>query len=324
MKIAVIYTGGTIGSCIKGDFIGVDDKMQYVLLKKYENDNEIVFETSSPYSILSENLSANELNLLQKEIKEKLSRDFDGIIVTHGSDTLQYTSTAIEYAFGNCSIPIIFVSADFPLEDKRSNGYPNFQCAIEFIRNRIATGVFVSYKNDNESVTNIHIPSRILQHNELNANVYSIDRKPFARYNGDFTINSTKLPDKTENTGIVNYTPDSQILVIPNTPGQGYLYSLENIKAIFFKTYHCATRDTANEKFVEFCKKATVKQIPMFVLSPESDTNYESTKKYRDLNITLLPYSTFISAYMKIWIAVSMRYNIKQFATQQIANEFIK
>ena len=53
MKIAVIFTGGTIGSCLKGDFIGVDNKMQYVLLKDYENDNEIVFETSCPYSNLS-------------------------------------------------------------------------------------------------------------------------------------------------------------------------------------------------------------------------------------------------------------------------------
>ena len=61
MRIAVIFTGGTIGSSIKDNFIGVNNKMQYVLLKKYENDKEIVFETSSPYSILSENLSANEL-----------------------------------------------------------------------------------------------------------------------------------------------------------------------------------------------------------------------------------------------------------------------
>ncbi len=37
MNIAVIFTGGTIGSCIKNDFIGVDNKMQYVLLKNYEN-----------------------------------------------------------------------------------------------------------------------------------------------------------------------------------------------------------------------------------------------------------------------------------------------
>ena len=305
MKIAVIFTGGTIGSCVKNDFIGVDNKMQYVLLKKYEDDNEITFETSSPYSILSENLSADELNLLQEEISKKLLGDYDGIIVTHGSDTLQYSSTAIEMAFGNCEIPIIFVSADYPLEDERSNGYPNFQCAVEFIRNKIANGVFVSYKNDDELITNIHIPSKLLGHNELNANIYSIDGKPFAEYNGDFKINNVKLPEKAEYTGIVKYKTDSQILVIPNVPGQSYSYSLENTKAILFKPYHSATLDTANEKLVNFCKNATDNYVPMYVLSPDSRTNYESTKIYKDLNINTLPYGTFISAYIKLWAELS-------------------
>lgn len=323
MKIAVIFTGGTIGSCVNGDFIGVDNKMQYVLLKKYENDAEITFDTYSPYSILSENLSACELNILQEEISKRLTENYDGIIVTHGSDTLQCSSTAIEYAFGDCSIPIMFVSADYPLEDERSNGYPNLQGAVEFIRNKIGTGVFVSYKNDDENITNIHIPSRILQHNELSANVYSIDRKPFAQYNGNFTVNNIKLPKKKQPLGLINYSAESQILVIPNVPGQNYSYSLENIKAIFFKPYHCATLNTTSERFVSFCKKAMKSQIPMFVLGANSEAGYESTRVYEELNINSLPHGTFISAYMKMWIATSMNYDTKEFMKKPITNEII-
>ncbi len=302
MKIAVIFTGGTIGSCIKNDFIGVDNKMQYVLLKNYENDGEIEFIPSSPYSILSENLSAKELNLLQNEIAEKLSQDFDGIIVTHGSDTLQYTSTAIEMAFGDCQIPVLFVSADYPLEDSRSNGFANFQGAVEFIRNKICNGVFVSYKNDDEGITNIHIPSKILMHNELNANIYSIDKTPFASYNGNFTINGTY---SCKGNGITNYSEDSQILVVSSTPADSYSYSLENVKAILFKPYHSATLNTSNEKLMNFCKLATEKNIPMYVLGAKSETGYESTRIYKKLNIQPLPYGTFISAYMKLWTELS-------------------
>ncbi|MBQ4645596.1 MAG: asparaginase [Clostridia bacterium] len=305
MKIAVIITGGTIGSRTNDKWITVDATTKYDLLKHYENDKDITFKTFSPYNILSENLSAKELNMLQKELCERLSENYDGIIVTHGSDTLQCTSTAIEMAFGNCSIPVIFVSADYPLDNEKSNGYPNFRCAVEFIKNKIANGVFVSYKNDDELITNIHIPSRILMHNELNANIYSIDRKPFAEFNGEFKINNVNIPENREITGIVNYADDSQILVIPNMPGQSYSYNLDNTKAILFKSYHSATLNTANKKFVAFCKKATEMNIPMFVLGPESDTNYESTKVFKDLNINILPYGTFISAYMKLWAKIS-------------------
>jgi len=305
MKIAVIFTGGTIGSRTNDKWITVDATTKYDLLKYYEDDKDITFEAFSPYNILSENLSAKELNMLQKEINDRLIENYDGIIVTHGSDTLQCTSTAIEMAFANCSIPVIFVSADYPLDNEKSNGYPNFKCAVEFVRNKIANGVFVSYKNDDELITNIHIPSQILMHNELNANIYSIDRKPFAEYNGEFKINNVNVPENREITGIVNYTDDSQILVIPNMPGQSYSYNLDDTKAILFKSYHSATLNTANKKFVAFCKKASEMNIPMFVLGPESDTNYESTKIFKDLNIKILPYGTFISAYMKLWAKIS-------------------
>lgn len=324
MKIAVIFTGGTIGSCEKNNFIGVDNKMQYVLLKKYENDNEIAFETSSPYSILSENLSADELNLLQKEIAEKLSRDFDGIIVTHGTDTLQYTSTAIEYAFCDSEIPIVFVSADYPLDNEKSNGYSNFKAAVEFIKNKIGKGVFISYKNNNESITKIHIPSHTLQHNESDANIYSIDETVFAEFEENFTFKSINLSNSVNSTGIIPFTADSQILVISAAPGQKYLYSLENVKSIILKSYHSGTLNTANEDFVIFCKSASEKHIPIFVSGVKSGTNYESTGLFTDLNIKPLPYSTFISAYIKIWIAVSLGYNIEEFIGKPIANEFIK
>jgi hypothetical protein len=60
MKIAVIFTGGTIGSCIKNDFIGVDNKMQYVLLKNYENDSEIEFMKGAPIDPANTRTSCNK------------------------------------------------------------------------------------------------------------------------------------------------------------------------------------------------------------------------------------------------------------------------
>ncbi len=322
MKISVIFTGGTIGSSIQNEFISVDNKTKYLLLKNYQNTDNIVFDICSPYSILSENLSAEELNLLQKTISEKLSQSFDGIIVTHGSDTLQYASTAMEYAFNDSQIPIIFVSANYPLDDIKSNGYPNFAAAVEFIKNRIANGVFISYKNDNEQDTKIHIPSHALQHNEINADVYSIDGTTFASYNGNFTLYNVNT-NKTNGFGITDYINDSHILVVSSAPGQSYEYSLENVKAILFKPYHCATLNTSNSRFIDFCKKAYEKEIPMFVLGLGEHTGYESTKIYDELNIIPLPHGTFISAYMKLWIATSNGYDIEEFMKKQIANEFI-
>ena len=62
MKILVIMTGGTIGSAVKDGWITNDVAAKSKLFGKVANSS-IELTVSTPYTILSENLSANELNL---------------------------------------------------------------------------------------------------------------------------------------------------------------------------------------------------------------------------------------------------------------------
>ncbi|MBQ2828270.1 MAG: asparaginase [Clostridia bacterium] len=308
MKIAVVFTGGTIGSVVKGKWMSTDDSAKFALIanyKKVASDTEFV--TSSPYTVLSENLSAKELNLLQKEVEKNLEKDVDGIIVTHGTDSLHYTACALEYAFGNCEIPVVLVSSAYPLEDGRENGNKNFEAAVEFIKSKKAKGVFVSYKNEKETKTNIHIPTNMLQHSELSADIYSITGEPFAQYDGKITLlrGERKVSEKT--LGVVEYSENSGILVIDSHPGDGFGYSLDGVKAVILKPYHSATLDTANENLHVFCRKAKEKDIPVFVVGVKSGVAYESTKLFDDIGIIPLPYGTFVSAYMRIWAELSKR-----------------
>lgn len=309
MKILVIFTGGTIGSTIRSGYIGPDSNTNYSLLQKFADKN-VDFFTLSPYTVLSENLSAKELNALQKEIASSLSTDYDGIIVTHGTDTLQYSACAIENAFCDINIPIIFVSSDYPLEDTRTNGFCNFDCAVKFIENKVARGVFVSYKNENENFVSIHIPSRLLSHTEGCADLLSIDGKPFAAFDGK-AFEISDIPKKEAfSSGIVEYVDYPEILVIDSHPADSFSYPLENVKAVIIKPYHSATLDTANKKLADFCKSASEKSIPVYVCGMKNGENYESTKLYNSFNITPLPYGTFISAYMELWAKISSEKNI--------------
>ena len=298
----MIFTGGTIGSVVKGKWMSTDDSTKYTLIEKYKTaDGSIDFETFSPYTVLSENLSAKELNLLQKEVKKNLEKDFDGIIVTHGTDSLHYTACALEYAFGGCEIPVVLVSSAYPLEDARENGSCNFQAAAELIKSKKARGVFVSYKNENENKTSLHRPHNMLQHSELSGDVYSITGKPFAEFDGEINILEEKDDVLHESHGIVQYSESSGILVIDSHPGDSFNYSLEGVKAVILKPYHSATLDTANEKHRSFCRKARENAVPVYVTGVNGKLAYESTKLFDDMGIVSLPYGTFVSAYMRIW-----------------------
>jgi len=184
MKVLVIFTGGTIGSTLKNGYIGTDDGAKFALLEPFCAEKDTQFETTCPYTILSENLCAKELNILQSSVGEGLKKDCDGIIVTHGTDTLQYSAAALSLAFGDCKKPVILVSSAYPLDDERANGYENFRAALEFIRRKISGGVFVSYKNEDDAKTAIHGGSKLLLHAEGQADLESIDKSPFALFDG--------------------------------------------------------------------------------------------------------------------------------------------
>ena len=313
MNILVIFTGGTIGTIEKSGYLSTDESTRYTLLNNYINtDGDITFTTSSPYTILSENLSSNEINLLQKEISSNFSAGYDGIIVTHGTDTLQYTSCAIEYSFSDCSIPIVFVSSAYPLDNPKANGHINFEAAVEFIKQSKSGGVYVSYKNENEANANIHIPSKILQHAEFRSDIYSIDNKPYAIYNGKIEYsNSEYLPSNA--LGYVPYRENSGILVIDSHPGDNYNYCLDSVEAVIIKPYHSGTLCTSSQKFQNFCKNIMQRNIPFFAVNITDGISYESTKLFDNLSIIPLTHSTYISAYVKLWAAISLKKDIVEF-----------
>lgn len=313
MRILIIFTGGTIGSCVKNGSISTDDGAKYKLIEEYESvHGKTDFDISAPYCALSENLSSNELDILQKNIISSLEKDYDGIIVTHGTDTLHYTAAAIELAISDCDIPVVFVSSDYPLENPKANGHANFEAAVEFIKSKAGNGVFVSYKNCTSNTVDIHIASQMLQHSECSADIFSIDGMPYAQYNGAITLSSKKYAAQ-KGLGYIGYTENSSILVIDSRPGDSFSYSLDGIKAVILKPYHSATLNTSSSALQAFCEKAKSANVPVFVVNVKQGISYESTRLFGKLGIIPLPFSTYISAYMKIWAAVSLGEDIIKF-----------
>lgn len=303
MKVAVIFTGGTIGSAVKNGVADVNPSAKQRLLRPFLSDPELEFFSFFPYSILSENLSAFELNLLQKEIQSCLEKEFDGILVTHGTDTLHYAAAAADLAFGDAPVPIVFVSADLPLENPRSNGFANLKAALEWIKAKKAGGVFVSFRNAGEKITNLHLPSRLLQYQEGKGDLSVIDRVPFATYEKECSV-LLASPREQKSIGVVEYCPDSGILCISSRPGDDFCYSLDGVKAVLFSPYHSGTLPTANPAFRAFCLKAKKAGIPAFLAPFSPEVVYQSTAPYQELGIKPLR-SPFSYTYMKIWAAVS-------------------
>lgn len=328
MKILVIITGGTIGSTTNGDTTSLDENKNYALIDEYKRkfSDDTEFCVVSPYRILSENITSEELNLLIDCVNENLAKDFDGIVVTHGTDTLQYTASALGYCFCAVGKPVVVVSANYPLDNKMSNGYHNFEAAVRFIRSKISNGVFVAYKNTHNEHTDIHVATRLYSHLEITDEVYSIRNQVFAFYKDDNITKNEKYIATTscDKNTIYHFKNKTGILVITSLVGDSFNYDLSDVKAVLIRPYHSGTINTSDGGLQRFCEKAKEKGIPVFILSNGMGADYESTNAFKQYFIEKLPFSTFISQYMKLWIATSNDFNIKTFMKNELAEEFCK
>lgn len=307
MKILVIFTGGTIGSKLQDGWISPNGDTKSLLINTYKQNcnDDIQFDTITPYEILSENLSATYLTGLINCLFDNIQSGYDGIIVCHGTDTLQYSAAAAQLCLGNDVCPVVFVSANYPLGNKKSNGHINFKAATKFIKSGQGRGVFVSYSND-LNTANIHIAADLFAHRECDDQIFSLSG-PFAVYSDD---GIQYLKDNTHQNikpfGRVKFLSNPGILNITITPFEEYRYDLSEVNAVVLNPYHSGTVNVTNKNFVEFCQRAKQKNIPVILTGVNEESPYETIQNYKNLSIEVLPNTTAITAKILTWIKCSL------------------
>lgn len=310
MKILVVYTGGTIGSTLGADYVSPDEGKAYVLIEQFRKCREgnEDFEYATPYTILSENLTGEHIRCLGNCILEALNKDYDGIIVLHGTDTLQYSAAAVSYALIDVRIPVVFVSSNYVLEDERANGLENFSCGVDFIENHRGKGVFVVYRNMDGKVY-VHRGTRVLPHLPYSDEVFSVLGQYYGVYEeGKYRENEAYQGSGRQNAPLC--LPGSRsagvVRIIPY-PGMGYPALHGRVKAVLLDSYHSGTICGTSNELKEFLKTAGELSIPVFLTGADAGADYESIREWEDSGVMVLPPASNVAMYVKLWMLTDER-----------------
>ncbi len=305
MNICVIFTGGTIGSTAEDGIISPDISSRYKLISHFNKSNVgVTFNEVAKFSMLSENMTGERLNELIDCVKECLDTKPDGIIVTHGTDTLQYTCAALGYAFADSNVPIGVVSSNFPLDDERANGHDNFFAAVKAIESGVR-GVFAAYKNKGDSAA-IHCATRMLRHVEYEDEVYSLGGPLGFIEDGEYVANPSFVQSGSDNVNLYPANLEStRVIVLNMYPNVDLSCDISGAKAILLTAYHSGTVSSNTKRLKEFCLKAAESGVPVFLTGAYSGDKYESTEMFDSLSIKVLPKMSAIAAYVKLWLACS-------------------
>ena len=281
-KILVAMTGGTIGCYSQNGIISLKkNNCRAVELFKKQFPDSADFEIVQPLNILSENLDKSHWETLVNFLCETDISQFDGIIITHGSDTLSYTSAMLAICLRHFKIPVVITAANYIPDDKRSNAVENIRSAVAVI-NEFPHGIFTVYQNPNDDFTTVYLSTDIHEADRFLGKFSSFKNSPFGKVvNGTFTkISIDRLPEIAQPVFNGKLSLKNDVLII--CPYPSMLYSAinipESVKAVLHITYHsCTAKTLGNENALDFLALCKAKNIPFYMTAVKDSSLYETS-----------------------------------------------
>lgn len=205
--IYILHIGGTIASKVDYQTGGVsaqiDSSELLDMLPELKNIARI--KTKVLFNVLSGNIRFEHYNVIAKEIVELLDHEnITGVIVSHGTDTLHYTSAGLSFILQNIKIPIVLVGSQRSSDRPSSDSAMNVISAAKFIvdqtnKKDIYTGVFASMhgvSDDDHCIIYSGLNLRKM-HSSRRDTFRQINSKPIAKVKSD-KIEYFELKDASE------------------------------------------------------------------------------------------------------------------------------
>ena len=305
-KILVILTGGTIGSAVHDHIIDTDKTTSAAVIGAYkkETGRNDEFEVIRPFTVLSENFTLHEWEVLLKTLHTADLKKYKGCIITHGSDTMSYSAALFgELLYGLLPCPVVFISANAPVGEKNSNAVTNFRAAVDYINSPESfPGIFAVATNDNKE-SQLFKGEELMEADGVKGNFTAFGGESFGTIRDGVFVRNPKhqdhclqiIPDYMRPAFFEHdLTFDGEVMMIRPYVGLNYhnFALTRSTKAVVIYTYHsgtfCTKGDgTALQFFARMCGKAGV---PVYLAGgPDAKTaRYASETAADGLPVTVL------------------------------------
>ena len=140
--ILLLTTGGTIASMPGGE--GLEPRRADVLERELQQLRTYYDITVRDVMCLdSSNIRPEEWQFIATEIfNQRL--DYDGVVVSHGTDTMAYTASAVTFMLPDIDRPVVFTGSQLPLNDVLSDAPDNLRTAFAMAASG-RSGVFLAF-----------------------------------------------------------------------------------------------------------------------------------------------------------------------------------
>lgn len=205
-NISFISTGGTIVSRVDYRTGGVAplEKPEELLtnipeLVKIVNIKDVL----SPFRKASEDFNYRDWQKLAELTANELNKN-KGVIITHGTDTLHYTSAALSFMLKNLSKPVVLVGSQRSSDRGSSDAAMNLLCAAHVATSGIAEVGICMHGSTDDQYCNFTRGTKARKMHATRRDAFrSINEPPLAKIYPDGRIDIVNKNHKKRNEGKV-------------------------------------------------------------------------------------------------------------------------
>ena len=130
-KILLLGTGGTIACKRTPDGLKPVITSEEILTYVPDSRNYCQIDSIQILNIDSTNIQPSHWLAVAKAIEEHYD-EYDGFVITHGTDTMAYTAAALSYLIQNSPKPIVITGAQKPIDMENTDARTNLADSLRF------------------------------------------------------------------------------------------------------------------------------------------------------------------------------------------------
>ena len=226
-NIAMIITGGTIAARLnpkKGgvDWLDTPESLFQFYPEIFEKVNVVKLEI--PFMKASEDMDFKDWQKIAK-LAEKLVNDSNikGVVITHGTDFLHYTSSALSFFLRNLNKPVVLTYSQRSIDRASSDADLNLKCSALAAISDIAEVMLVGHAFSNDDYCYAMPGTKVRKMHSSRRDAFKIvNSSPFAKIFPDKieVISEYNLRKKSKNKFKADAKFEEKVALVKIYPGQ--------------------------------------------------------------------------------------------------------
>jgi len=160
--IALISTGGTIASTVdyRTGAVTAQFDAEDVLRAVPDLAGRANYRGRVVANILSENMEPSIWRELAEAVHEEIEAGADGVVVMHGTDTMQFSASALSFML-ETPVPVVFTGSQRSADRPSSDNVMNAVCAVEAAKSDAAEVVVCMHASESDDRCALHRGTRV-------------------------------------------------------------------------------------------------------------------------------------------------------------------